>query len=194
MFLGLELCVITDDIKSGLKIMKKQAEKLKVRFGYALKDESKANEIVCIPGLKGREPKEVRITSLSGIIQARMEEIIENVYYEIKNSGYEKKLIGGVVITGGGSQLKSIKQLYEYQTGLDAKIGYPNEHLASSRVVENIASPMYATGVGLVLMGFDKDGNMRNSGATQGHSENKRVGFLEKLMGAGRRFFEDDVE
>src|SRR3546814_8363603 len=79
-----------------------------------------------------------------------MEEIIEHVYYEIKSSGYEKKLIAGIVLTGGGAQLKHLTQLVEYVTGMDARIGYPNEHIARS-TVEEIKSPMYATGIGLVI-------------------------------------------
>lgn len=88
--------IITEDIKEGCTIMKRQAEQLKVRFGSALASESQENEIVCIPGLRGREPKEISIRNLASIIQARLEEIIELVYFEIRNSGYEKKLIGEI--------------------------------------------------------------------------------------------------
>ena len=132
--------------------MKRQAELLKVKFGSALASECQENERVCIPGLRGREPKEISVRNLASIIQARMEEIIEHVYYEIKNSGFEKKLIGGIVVTGGGAQLKHITQLFEYITGMDTRIGYPNEHLAPTTMVDNITSPMYATGIGLVII------------------------------------------
>jgi cell division protein FtsA len=141
--------IISEDIKEGCTIMKRQAELLKVKFGSALASECQENEIVCIPGLRGREPKEISVRNLASIIQARMEEIIEHVYFEIKNSGYEKKLIGGIVVTGGGAQLKHITQLFEYITGMDSRIGYPNEHLAPTTLVDNITSPMYATGIGL---------------------------------------------
>lgn len=114
--------IITEDIKDGCNVMKNQAELLKVKFGSALADETKANEIISIPGLKGREPKEISVKNLARIIQARVEEIMELVYYEIKSSGLEKKLIGGVVVTGGGSQLKHITHLIEYVTGLDARV------------------------------------------------------------------------
>src|SRR5690606_1415842 len=118
--------VITDDIKEGCTILQRQAEALKLKFGSALASESQENEVVCIPGLRGREPKEISIKALSGIIQARMEEIVEHIYYEIKNSGYEKKLIGGIVVTGGGAELKNINQLFEFVTGMNSRIGYPN--------------------------------------------------------------------
>jgi cell division protein FtsA len=147
--------VITQDIKEGCRIMQRQAEMLKVKFGSALASESKENEVVCIPGLKGREPKEITLRNLASIIQARMEEIIELVNLEIRNSGYEKKLIGGIVVTGGGSQLKHLTQLIEYLTGMDARIGYPTEHLANTNDLDKLASPMFATGIGLVLKGFE---------------------------------------
>ena len=82
-----------------------------------------------------------------------MEEIIEHVYFEIKNSGFEKKLIAGIVLTGGGAQLKHIDQLTEFTTGMDTRIGYPNEHLAND-VADEMAIPMYATGIGLVIEGI----------------------------------------
>jgi cell division protein FtsA len=147
--------IISEDIKEGCSIIKKHAEELKVKFGSALARENREEEIVAIPGLRGRTPKEISIKNLASIIQARMEEIIEHIYYEIKNSGYEKKLIGGIVLTGGGAQLKHIAQLTEFLTGLDTRIGYPNEHLSSDAVAE-MASPMYATGVGLVIEGIGR--------------------------------------
>ncbi|MEO9513329.1 MAG: cell division protein FtsA [Flavobacteriaceae bacterium] len=145
--------VITEDIKEGCSIIEKQAELLKIKFGSAWPGENKDNEIVSIPGLRGREPKEITLKNLSKIIHARVVEIIEQVYVEIKNYGHEdqkKKLIAGIVLTGGGSQLKHLKQLVEYITGMDTRIGYPNEHLAGDSDDE-VASPLYATAVGLLM-------------------------------------------
>jgi cell division protein FtsA len=150
--------VITEDIKEGCSIIEKQAELLKMKFGSAWPGENKENEIVSIPGLRGRDPKEITLKNLSKIIHARIVEIIEQVYVEIKNYGHEeqkKKLIGGIVLTGGGSQLKHLKQLVEYITGMDTRIGYPNEHLAGGSD-EEIASPLYATAVGLVMDGLKR--------------------------------------
>jgi len=147
--------IITEDVKEGCTIIKKHAEELKVKFGSALASENKEEEIVAIPGLRGRPPKEITLKNLASIIQARMEEIIEHVYFEIKNSGYEKKLIAGIVLTGGGAQLRHIAQLTEYITGMDTRIGYPNEHLAND-VPEEMAIPMYSTGVGLVIIGLER--------------------------------------
>ena len=145
--------VITEDIREGCSIIDKQAELLKVKFGSAWPGENRDNEIVSIPGLRGREPKEISRKNLSKIIHARVVEIIENVFEEIKEYGHEapqKKLIAGIVLTGGGAQLQHIKQLVEYITGMDTRIGYPNEHLAGNSD-EEISSPLYATAVGLVM-------------------------------------------
>ena len=151
--------VITEDIKEGCSIIEKQAELLKVKFGSAWPGENKDNEIVSIPGLRGREPKEISLKNLSKIIHARVVEIIEQVFSEIKIYGHEdprKKLIGGIVLTGGGAQLQHIKQLVEYITGMDTRIGYPNEHLAGNSS-EEISSPLYATAVGLVMNSIEKN-------------------------------------
>ena len=145
--------VITEDIKEGCSIIEKQAELLKTRFGSAWPGENKDNEIVSIPGLRGREPKEISLKNLSKIIHARVVEIVEQVYAEIKLYGHEdpkKKLIAGIVLTGGGAQLQHIKQLVEYITGMDTRIGYPNEHLAGDSD-EELSSPLYSTAVGLVM-------------------------------------------
>lgn len=187
--------IVTEDIKEGCTIIKSQAELLKVKFGSALANENQENEIVSIPGLRGRAPKEISVKNLAHIIQARMEEIVENVYFEIKNSGFEKKLIGGIVITGGGSQLKHIQQLVEYMSGMDTRIGYPNEHLASGDV-EGITSPVYATGVGLVIKGLEKSAKKQNNqvNKVKGHSTKKEGNFFDAIIKKGRDFFEDDTE
>ncbi|MGM0634486.1 MAG: cell division protein FtsA [Bacteroidota bacterium] len=155
--------VITEDIKDGCSIIEKQAELLKVKFGSAWPGENKENEIVSIPGLRGREPKEISLKNLSKIIHYRAVEIIEQVFLEIKNYGHEeqrRKLIAGIVITGGGAQLKHLKQLVEYITGMDTRIGYPNEHLAGDTEKET-ASPIFATAVGLVMKGLVENEHKR---------------------------------
>ncbi|NGY36157.1 cell division protein FtsA [Flavobacterium sp. XN-5] len=151
--------VISDDIKEGCSIIEKQAELLKVKFGSAWPGENRDNEIVSIPGLRGREPKEISLKNLSKIIHARVVEIVELVFTEIKAYGHEdprKKLIAGIVLTGGGAQLKHIKQLVEYITGMDTRIGYPNEHLAGDSD-EEFSSPLYATAVGLVMNSIENN-------------------------------------
>jgi len=146
---------ITNDIRMGLGVLKSQAEAMKVQFGSALADEAKSNAYITIPGLKGMPAKEIQVKNLANIIQARMSEILDFVTYHLKQVGLDSKALnGGIILTGGGSQLKHLIQLTEYVTGLNARIGYPNEHLAANHIDE-LAKPMYATCIGLILKGYD---------------------------------------
>ena len=155
--------VITEDIKEGCSIIGNQAEQLKIKFGSAWPGENKDSEIVSIPGLRGRDPKEISLKTLSKIINARVVEIIEQSYLEIKNYGHEdskKKLIAGIVLTGGGSQLRHLKQLAEYVTGMDTRIGFPGEHLAGD---SNEYNPIYSTAVGLLMKAIENNSQEENS-------------------------------
>lgn len=150
--------VITDDIKVGCSIIERQAELLKEKFGSAWPGENKETEIVSIPGLRGRDPKEISLKRLSQIIHARVQEILEQSYLELKHYGCEeqkKKLIAGIVMTGGGSKLKHVRQLTEYITGMDVRIGYSNEHIVGDKA-EELSGPEYATSVGLLMKGLEK--------------------------------------
>lgn len=146
---------ITNDIKTGLGVLKTQAEQMKVQFGSALANEAKANAYITIPGLRGMPAKEISVKNLANIIQARMSEIMDFVTYHLKQVGLDNKALnGGVVLTGGGSQLRHLIQLTEYVTGLPARIGFPNEHLAAGHI-EELARPTYSTCIGLILKGYD---------------------------------------
>lgn len=183
--------IITSDIKEGCMVMHHQAELLKTKFGKAISEQASWNEIVSIPGLRNRPPKEISIKNLAHIIEARMEEIIEMVHAEIIVSGFENKLAGGIVITGGGSQLNNVKQLFEYMTGMDARIGYPNEHLGKGKI-EMVKSPMYATTVGLVLSGFraidERENRYQQSMPSGIFSSNKAIKKDKAKMGGGSFF------
>jgi cell division protein FtsA len=146
---------ITNDIKTGLGVLKTQAEQMKVQFGSALANEAKTNAYITIPGLRGMPAKEISVRNLANIVQARMNEILDFVTYHLKQVGLDNKALnGGVVLTGGGSQLKHLIQLTEYVTGLPARIGLPNEHLAAGHI-EELAKPTYSTCIGLILKGYD---------------------------------------
>lgn len=146
---------ITNDIKTGLGVLKSQAEQMKVQFGSALPDEAKANAYITIPGLRGMPAKEISVKNLAQIIHARTSEILDFVTYHLKQVGLDNRMLnGGIILTGGGSQLKHLIQLTEYVTGLNARIGLPNEHLAPGHI-EELAKPTYATCLGLILKGYD---------------------------------------
>ncbi len=147
--------VITEDISKGCSIIRRYAEDVKVKFGSAVASENRDDEVVSIPGIRGRAPKEISFKNLAGIIQARMEEIFDLTNYEIQKVNSQHQLIAGIVLTGGGAMLKHIQQLASFKTGLDVRIGYPNEHL-TEETDKALASPMYATGIGLVIEGISR--------------------------------------
>jgi cell division protein FtsA len=148
--------VVTSDIKEGCSILNRQAESLKITFGSALGDLAQEDKIVTIPGISGRDPKEISFKSLAYIIQSRMEEIIDAAMFEIENSGVLDKLSAGIVFTGGGALLKHLPQLVKFRTGLDVRVGYPMEQLATESI-EEVNQPMYSTSVGLLLKGYENN-------------------------------------
>jgi cell division protein FtsA len=165
---------ITNDIKLGLGVLRTQAEAMKVQFGSALSDQTKANTFITIPGLRGMAPKEIAVKNLANIIQARMSEIMDFVTYHLKQVGLDSRsLNGGIILTGGGSQLKHLLQLTEFLTGLNARIGYPNEHLSGDHL-EELAKPMYSTCIGLILKGYNDYENKLKPVLEEEAFENKR--------------------
>jgi len=169
--------IVTDDIKHGCKVMKKHAELLKIQYGSALAEAVYEDVVISIPGPRDRSAKEIHKSMLAQVIQSRMEEIMEFVVAEIKNSGYEDKLVAGIVVTGGGSQLQNMKECVEFVTGIDTRIGLPGEHLASG-LVDEVNFPMYATGTGLVIMGLEaqEQTTIRASGRGESTLQYQRVG------------------
>jgi cell division protein FtsA len=145
--------IVTNDIKSGCMLLPQDAEKLKIKFGFAMASQAQGNQIVSIPGLKNRPAKEISVKNLAYIIEARMEEIIDIVFAEIVSSRFIDHMSQGVVLTGGGAQLNALKDLFEMRTGLECRLGYPTEHLGKSKI-EAMKNPMFSTAIGLVMAGF----------------------------------------
>lgn len=156
---------ITNDIRNGLGVLKAQAEQMKVQFGMALAQEANASAYITIPGLRGLPPKEISVKNLAHIIQARMQEILDYVLYHLKQIDLDKRLLGGIILTGGGARLKHLTQMTEFVTGLSARVGLPNEHLAGGHA-EALMNPMYSTCIGLILRGYHdyENGRMRFTG------------------------------
>ena len=183
--------VITKDIKEGCRVMGSQAEKLKVKFGCAMTGELKENRVITIPGLKGRPHKEISERNLAHIIQARMEEILDHIYWEIRRSGFERKLSGGIVLTGGGALLRNLTDLVEYHTGL----GMPVEHLANG-YDKTVASPIYATAIGLVMKGFEDIVEGNSTEYNNAYSNSTAMTTTHKDAGkkAGTRWFDNIIK
>jgi len=182
--------VITNDIKEGCSILLRHAEALKVQFGSAMGDTAAAEKLVTIPGISGREPKEISFKSLAYIIQARMEEIIDAVMFEIENSGCQEKLSAGLVITGGGSLLKNLPHLIRFKTGYDVRIGYPNQYLVPG-VPKNFNQPMFATSIGLAMEG-EPTGILSLRQIIPHKRKNQGPGIKEKVITHWTKFFSED--
>ena len=191
--------IITSDIKQGCLVMQNQAELLKIKFGRCMAESAADNEVVSIPGLRNRPPKEISIKNLARIIEARMEEIIDMIAAEIYRSGYKNRLAGGIVITGGGALLQDLQNLFELKTGLDTRIGYPNEHLGKSKD-DGAKSPMYATTIGLVLAGFKTIDEREQNYDTPSHKKTPskqatggRTDFFGSILRRTKELLLDDV-
>ena len=145
---------ITKDLQEAFGILKDQAEVVKTHYGSCYPTEAMKNEVVVVPGLPGRQPREISLYAISQVIRARVEDIISKVDFEIEVSGLRQRLAGGIVLTGGGSSMKDVTQLFNYQIGLEVHIGRPGQHLGKG-MIEEVRNPMYATGIGLVMKGFE---------------------------------------
>lgn len=168
--------VITKDIKEGCSIIPRWAEQLKVQYGQAIGDFAEEEKVVTIPGYNGWEPKEISFKSLAYIIQARLEEIIDSVYFQLENSGYLDKVGAGIVLTGGTSGLPNIIQLVRYRTGLDTRIGKPVINFAGKKTDPGIMAPEYLTALGLLKLSLS-EGSQGKSAVAKKKKKNS-TGFL----------------
>ncbi len=184
--------VITKDIKNTFSILERDAEKLKIENGMAIGEAAPENEVVAVPGISGREPRTFHVRLLSNIIQARMEEIIEYIIYQLENSGYYDRLGAGIKITGGGAMLTYLKQLLSYKTGLDVDIGYPL--LSAKSEFTAVNSPTYSTSIGLLIRGYKLDKKQRLEAEKQEMEERERREMERKREEAKAKAEEEEVE
>jgi cell division protein FtsA len=148
--------VITKDIKEGCSILLKWAEQLKIKYGEALGDFADEQKVVTIPGHNGWDPKEITFKSLAFIIQARLEEIIDNVNLQIEKSGVEDQLGSGIVVSGGTANLNNLISLVKFRTGLDARKAFPVVYPVNRR--KEFQSQDLLTALGLLKMVLEREG------------------------------------
>ncbi len=146
---------ITEDIRIGCGISYKHAEQLKIDHGTCYSAYAPENKRIVIPGIGGRESREISCKVLSNIIEARVAEILEAIDYEIEKSGYKKLIKGGLVLTGGSSQLANICQLSSLITGMETRVAVPDISVTPDSITD-IYKPGLSTAVGLVLKGFER--------------------------------------
>lgn len=213
--------VITNDIKETCKISEKQAEELKIKEGHALPtDDLKNKTLKLVTPADNLLNKKEFVNSISAyllaqIIQARVIEIAEFVDHELEKSGYKDKLATGIILTGGGSLLKSIQHVFMATIGIETNIGIPNTHISTS--IQELKSPVYSTAIGLLVLGFEamkiendnnseysntgtnitdftssslSDTNTNNGQNKQLLKENKRKGIFQGLFSSIKQIFE----
>lgn len=139
---------LTTDIALGIRTPQNEAERIKRKYGAALVERVEAEEVIEVPSVGGRKPRTLSRQILCEIIEARVEEIFQLVYEEIRNTAFEDLLASGVVLTGGTSQLGGITDIAEDVLGLPIRAGRPR---GVGGLTDVVKSPEYATGVGLVL-------------------------------------------
>ena len=166
---------ITEDIRLGCSILKSQAESLKVKFGSCLPAVESPDDIISIPGIRNQPPREISMKNLASIIKARLQVILEQVSYEMEISQTSQKLLAGIVLTGGGARMGHITDLSALITKTNTRVGTPDEHLESAD--EELAHPMYATGIGLVMYGLDREEeNVNDNSHEETHTEESALG------------------
>jgi cell division protein FtsA len=152
---------ITKDIGFGVRTPDVEAERLKKKHGCALTGLVRRDDTVEVPSVGGRPPRVLSRQILAEIVQPRVEEIYQLAAREIVKSGFEDVLASGVVITGGATIMEGMTELAEQSFNLPIRRGYP---MGIGGLVDVVNSPMYATGVGLVLYGLkhqDEQGDTR---------------------------------
>ena len=147
---------ITNDIAIGLRTPTAEAERIKKKFGCAMTALVHENETIEVPSVGGREPRVIHRRVLSDIVQPRAEEVFGLVRREIINSGYYEQIPSGVVLTGGSNIMEGMVEVAERVFELPVRRGVP---LGVGGLVDIVNSPMYATGVGLVLYGMRQTEN-----------------------------------
>jgi cell division protein FtsA len=141
---------ITNDISVGLRTPVEEAEKIKIRYGCALTSLVRKDETIEVPSVGGRKPRVLSRQTLAEIVEPRVEEILALVRDELVRMGYGSLLASGVILTGGSAILEGIPELAEQVFNLPVRRGTP---VGIGGLVDLVNSPIYATGVGLVLYG-----------------------------------------
>ena len=146
--------VISNDIREGCNIIPRHAEIVKIQCGYAFSELVPENKFAQIPEVEGWNAKEISFRNLSGIIQARLEEIIEGVNYQLESTKLLNKLGAGIVLAGGGSNMRGIDKLVSYMTGFDVRFGKPVIPLEQHLLNEQFMNVQSANLMGLLINGI----------------------------------------
>jgi cell division protein FtsA len=141
---------MTNDVAVAFRTPTQSAEDIKIKYGCALRQLADPREVVEVPGVDGRDPRQLSVQTLAEVLEPRVVELYELILNELRRSGMEEMIASGIVITGGSAMMKGMVELGEEIFHMPVRLGMPRYVGGLSEVVSN---PRYATGVGLVLMG-----------------------------------------
>ena len=175
---------VTSDIAIGIRTPVDRAEEIKKQYGCAYSSLVKGNEYISVPGVGGREQREVSKAVLSSIIEPRLEEILSLTLREIKRTEYADMLGAGVVLTGGASLMDGIQELAEKVFEMPVKLGVPS---GFGGLTEAAKSPVHATGVGLCMYALEQTKNKKGK-KTLGGEDNFRKIF-DRMKSWVKEFF-----
>jgi cell division protein FtsA len=175
---------VTSDIAIGIRTPIERAEEIKKQYGCAYSPLVKNNEFISVPGVGGREQREVSRAVLSSIIEPRMEEILSLALREIKRTEYADMLGAGVVLTGGGSLMDGVQELAEKVFEIPVKLGIPS---GFGGLTEAAKSPVHATGVGLCMYGMEQAKNRKGKKNLTGDDNFKKI--FERMKSWVKEFF-----
>ena len=144
---------VTSDIAVALRTPTPQAEDIKQKYGCAVSDFTQDDEVIAVPGVGGRPPRDLSRRSLADIIEPRYVELFELVKAEIERNGFESKIPAGIVLTGGTSQIEGAVELAESIFQTSVRLGNPENFTGMESILKN---PIYATSLGLLGYGFDR--------------------------------------
>lgn len=182
--------IINKDIRA-YGILERYVEKLKTSFGEAVAERTPADKYINIPSVNGQAPKEIAVRTLAGIIEARMYDIIDYVKIEIERCGFKGRLGAGLVLTGGGANLKNLDLLFKMHTGMDVRVAQPITYVGADSA-ELVSAPKYSTLTGIILDAVRKgnyteiDEQPQNSADGFAQSQGEGYGYTPNIApGAG---------
>jgi cell division protein FtsA len=163
---------VTNDIAMALRTPTQNAEEIKIKYACALTQLARADETIKVPGVGDKPPKELSRQALAEVVEPRYDELFTLVQAELRRSGFEDLIAAGIVLTGGSSKMEGVIELAEEIFHMPVSLGTPKHVTGLKDIVRN---PIYATGVGLLLYGKQREEETRGRGRGRSSGVVKRL-------------------
>lgn len=170
---------VTNDIAIAVRTPTEEANRIKINYGYTLRQLIENEEIIEVAGVGEREPRGLSTQTLASVIEPRYEELFSLVLAELRRSGFEERIGAGVVLTGGASKVEGAVELAEEVFHMPVRIGMPRSIGGLKGEVQN---PIHSTGVGLLLYGASQSTYGRGHSHVSSRSNyGNDVSFWERI-------------